>query len=77
VNLRGMKAVKRDYPTVRLIAIDHGRGERRGVWKAILPHVGRHRADGIELNLLLPARDAERGMGSAVDGQGCRNTSKW
>ena len=65
VNLREMKAVKRDYPDRALIASIMVPCEEEA-WKAILPHVEETGADGIELNFGCPHGMAERGMGSAV-----------
>ena len=65
VNLREMKAVKRDYPDRALIAslmvpcVEEA-------WKAILPLVEDTGADGIELNCGCPHGMSERGMGAAV-----------
>ncbi|GAB4265900.1 MAG: NAD-dependent dihydropyrimidine dehydrogenase subunit PreA [Pararhodobacter sp.] len=65
VNLREMKAVKRDYPDRALIAslmvpcVEEA-------WKAILPLVEETGADGIELNCGCPHGMSERGMGAAV-----------
>ena len=65
VNLREMKAVKRDYPDRALIASIMVPCEEEA-WKAILPLVEETGADGIELNFGCPHGMAERGMGSAV-----------
>ena len=65
VNLREMKAVKRDYPDRALIASIMVPCEERA-WKAILPLVEETGADGIELNCGCPHGMSERGMGSAV-----------
>ncbi|SFA87578.1 dihydrouracil dehydrogenase (NAD+) /dihydropyrimidine dehydrogenase (NADP+) [Poseidonocella pacifica] len=65
VNLREMKAVKRDYPDRALVAslmvpcVEEA-------WKAILPLVEETGADGVELNFGCPHGMSERGMGSAV-----------
>lgn len=65
VNLREMKAVKRDYPDRALIASIMVPCEE-AAWKAILPHVEETGADAIELNFGCPHGMSERGMGSAV-----------
>ena len=65
VNLREMKAVKRDYPDRALIASIMVPCEE-AAWKAILPLVEETGADGIELNFGCPHGMSERGMGSAV-----------
>ncbi|MGC8203976.1 NAD-dependent dihydropyrimidine dehydrogenase subunit PreA [Aliiroseovarius sp. PTFE2010] len=65
VNLREIKAVKRDYPDRALVVSLMVPCEEQA-WKAILPHVEETGADGIELNFGCPHGMAERGMGSAV-----------
>ncbi|MFZ1814556.1 MAG: NAD-dependent dihydropyrimidine dehydrogenase subunit PreA [Rhizobiaceae bacterium] len=65
VNLREIKAVKRDYPDRALIASIMVPCEEKA-WKAILPHVEETGCDGIELNFGCPHGMSERGMGSAV-----------
>jgi dihydropyrimidine dehydrogenase (NAD+) subunit PreA len=65
VNLREIKAVKRDYPDRAMIVSLMVPCEEQA-WKAILPHVEETGADGIELNFGCPHGMAERGMGSAV-----------
>ena len=65
VNLREIKAVKRDYPD-RAMVVSLMVPCEEEAWKAILPHVEDANADGIELNFGCPHGMAERGMGSAV-----------
>ena len=65
VNLREMKAVKRDYPDRALVASIMVPCEE-AAWKAILPLVEETGADGIELNFGCPHGMSERGMGAAV-----------
>ncbi|APZ53084.1 NAD-dependent dihydropyrimidine dehydrogenase subunit PreA [Salipiger abyssi] len=65
VNLREMKAVKRDYPDRALIASIMVPCTEEA-WKAILPLVEETGADGVELNFGCPHGMSERGMGSAV-----------
>lgn len=65
VNLREMKAVKRDYPNHALVASIMVPCEEEA-WRAILPHVEDTGADGIELNFGCPHGMSERGMGAAV-----------
>ena len=65
VNLREIKAVKRDYPDRAVVASIMVPCEE-AAWKAILPHVEETGADGIELNFGCPHGMSERGMGSAV-----------
>ncbi|SMX43056.1 NAD-dependent dihydropyrimidine dehydrogenase subunit PreA [Actibacterium lipolyticum] len=65
VNLREIKAVKRDYPD-RALVVSLMVPCEEAAWKAILPHVEDTGADGIELNFGCPHGMAERGMGSAV-----------
>jgi len=65
VNLREIKAVKRDYPDRALVVSLMVPCEEQA-WKNILPLVEETGADGIELNFGCPHGMAERGMGSAV-----------
>lgn len=65
VNLREIKAVKRDYPDRAMIVSLMVPCEEEA-WKAILPHVEETGADGIELNFGCPHGMSERGMGAAV-----------
>ncbi len=65
VNLREIKAVKRDWPDRALVVSLMVPCEEEA-WKAILPLVEDTGADGIELNFGCPHGMSERGMGSAV-----------
>ncbi len=65
VNLREIKAVKRDYPDRAMIVSIMVPCEE-AAWKAILPLVEDTGADGIELNCGCPHGMSERGMGAAV-----------
>ncbi len=65
VNLREIKAVKRDYPD-RAMVVSLMVPCEEDAWKRILPRVEETGADGIELNFGCPHGMAERGMGSAV-----------
>jgi len=65
VNLREIKAVKRDYPD-RALVVSLMVPCEEAAWKAILPLVEQTGADGIELNFGCPHGMAERGMGAAV-----------
>ena len=65
VNLREIKAVKRDYPD-RAVIVSIMVPCEEEAWKAILPRVEETGADGIELNFGCPHGMSERGMGSAV-----------
>ena len=65
VNLREMRAVKRDWPDRALIASIMVPCEEQA-WIDILPRVEETGADGIELNFGCPHGMSERGMGSAV-----------
>lgn len=65
VNLREIKAVKRDYPD-RAMVVSLMVPCEEDAWKAILPPVEETGADGIELNFGCPHGMAERGMGGAV-----------
>ncbi|WP_424991152.1 NAD-dependent dihydropyrimidine dehydrogenase subunit PreA [Fluviibacterium sp. S390] len=65
VNLREIKAVKRDYPDRAMIVSLMVPCEEQA-WKDILPLVEDTGADGIELNFGCPHGMSERGMGAAV-----------
>ncbi len=65
VNLREIKAVKRDWPDRALVVSLMVPCEEQA-WKRILPLVEETGADGIELNFGCPHGMSERGMGSAV-----------
>ncbi|PWR03445.1 NAD-dependent dihydropyrimidine dehydrogenase subunit PreA [Meridianimarinicoccus roseus] len=65
VNLREIKAVKRDYPD-RAMVVSLMVPCEEDAWKTILPLVEDTGADGIELNFGCPHGMSERGMGSAV-----------
>jgi dihydropyrimidine dehydrogenase (NAD+) subunit PreA len=65
VNLREIKAVKRDYPDRAMIVSIMVPCEEEA-WKKILPLVEETGADGIELNFGCPHGMSERGMGAAV-----------
>ena len=65
LNLREIKAVKRDYPDRAVIVSLMVPCEERA-WQRILPAVEETRADGVELNFGCPHGMSERGMGSAV-----------
>ncbi len=65
VNLREIKAVKRDYPD-RAVVVSIMVPCEEAAWKAILPLVEETGADGIELNFGCPHGMSERGMGAAV-----------
>lgn len=65
VNLREIKAVKRDFPDRALVVSLMVPCEEQA-WRAILPLVEETGADGIELNFGCPHGMSERGMGSAV-----------
>ncbi|MCI5110094.1 MAG: NAD-dependent dihydropyrimidine dehydrogenase subunit PreA [Marivita sp.] len=65
VNLREIKAVKRDYPD-RAMVVSLMVPCVEEAWKAILPLVEETGADGAELNFGCPHGMSERGMGSAV-----------
>ena len=65
MNLREIKAVKRDYPDrAVVVSLMVPCEERAG--QRILPHVEETGADGVELNFGCPHGMNERGMGSAV-----------
>ncbi|TCP38713.1 NAD-dependent dihydropyrimidine dehydrogenase subunit PreA [Rhodovulum marinum] len=65
VNLREIKAVKRDYPD-RALVVSLMVPCTEEAWKAILARVEETGADGVELNFGCPHGMSERGMGSAV-----------
>ncbi|SIS74756.1 NAD-dependent dihydropyrimidine dehydrogenase subunit PreA [Phaeovulum vinaykumarii] len=65
VNLREIKAVKRDYPD-RALVVSLMVPCDEDSWKFILRQVEETGADGVELNFGCPHGMAERGMGSAV-----------
>ncbi len=65
VNLREIKAVKRDFPD-RAMVVSLMVPCEEEAWRAILPRVEETGADGIELNFGCPHGMSERGMGSAV-----------
>src|SRR5688572_3149186 len=65
VNLREIKAVKRDWPDRALVVSLMVPCEERS-WASILPLVEETGADGVELNFGCPHGMNERGMGSAV-----------
>jgi dihydropyrimidine dehydrogenase (NAD+) subunit PreA len=65
VNLREIKAVKRDYPDRAMIVSLMVPCDEES-WKAILKPVEETGCDGIELNFGCPHGMSERGMGSAV-----------
>ena len=65
VNLREIKAVKRDYKD-RAMIISLMVPCDEDSWKNILAHVEDTEADGVELNFGCPHGMAERGMGGAV-----------
>jgi dihydropyrimidine dehydrogenase (NAD+) subunit PreA len=65
VNLREIKAVKRDYPDRALVVSLMVPCDEES-WKAILKPVEETGCDGIELNFGCPHGMSERGMGSAV-----------
>ncbi|RMH47999.1 MAG: NAD-dependent dihydropyrimidine dehydrogenase subunit PreA, partial [Alphaproteobacteria bacterium] len=65
VNLREIKAVKRDWPDRALVVSLMVPCEEQA-WKTILPLVEETGADGVELNFGCPHGMSERGMGSAV-----------
>ena len=65
VNLREIKAVKRDYPNhAKIVSLMVPCEEEP--WKFILPQVEETGADGVELNFGCPHGMSERGMGAAV-----------
>ncbi|MCB1357054.1 MAG: tRNA-dihydrouridine synthase, partial [Maritimibacter sp.] len=65
VNLREIKAVKRDYPDRALVVSLMVPCEQEP-WEKIMKAVEDTGADGVELNFGCPHGMAERGMGSAV-----------
>ena len=65
VNLREIKAVKRDFPD-RAVVVSLMVPCTEEAWKGILPLVEETGADGVELNFGCPHGMSERGMGSAV-----------
>ncbi len=65
VNLREIKAVKRDWPD-RAMVVSLMVPCEEDAWRAILPLVEETGADGVELNFGCPHGMSERGMGSAV-----------
>ena len=65
VNLREIKAVKRDYKDRAMIISLMVPCDEQS-WKDILAHVEDTEADGVELNFGCPHGMAERGMGGAV-----------
>jgi dihydropyrimidine dehydrogenase (NAD+) subunit PreA len=65
VNLREIKAVKRDYPDRAMIVSLMVPCDEES-WKAILKPVEETGCDGVELNFGCPHGMSERGMGSAV-----------
>ncbi len=65
VNLREIKAVKRDWPD-RAVVVSLMVPCEEEAWKRVLPRVEETGADGIELNFGCPHGMSERGMGSAV-----------
>ena len=65
VNLKEIKAVKRDYPD-RAVVVSLMVPCVEAAWKAILPVIEDTGADGVELNFGCPHGMSERGMGSAV-----------
>ncbi|HCQ67410.1 MAG TPA: NAD-dependent dihydropyrimidine dehydrogenase subunit PreA, partial [Rhodobacteraceae bacterium] len=65
VNLREIKAVKRDYPD-RALVVSLMVPCEQGPWEKIMRAVEDTGADGVELNFGCPHGMAERGMGSAV-----------
>ena len=65
VNLREIKAVKRDWPDRAMVVSLMVPCDEES-WKFILPLVEETGADGVELNFGCPHGMSERGMGSAV-----------
>ena len=65
VNLREIKAVKRDFPDRALVVSLMVPCDEES-WKAILARVEETDCDGVELNFGCPHGMSERGMGSAV-----------
>ena len=65
VNLREIKAVKRDWPDRAMVVSLMVPCDEES-WRTILPLVEETGADGVELNFGCPHGMSERGMGSAV-----------
>ena len=65
VNLREIKAVKRDWPDRAMVVSLMVPCDEES-WRSILPLVEETGADGVELNFGCPHGMSERGMGSAV-----------
>ena len=65
LNLREIKAIKRDYPD-RAVIVSLMVPCEEPVWRRILRRVEETEADGVELNFGCPHGMSERGMGSAV-----------
>ena len=65
LNLREIKAIKRDYPD-RAVVVSLMVPCEEPAWRRILRQVEDTRADGVELNFGCPHGMSERGMGSAV-----------
>ena len=65
LNLREIKAVKRDYPD-RAVVVSMMVPCEEPAWRGILAQVEQTGADGVELNFGCPHGMNERGMGSAV-----------
>ena len=65
LNLREIKAIKRDYPD-RAVIVSLMVPCEEPAWRRILRRVEETEADGVELNFGCPHGMSERGMGSAV-----------
>ena len=65
LNLREIRAVKRDYPD-RAVVVSLMVPCEEPAWRRILQRVAETGADGVELNFGCPHGMSERGMGSAV-----------
>ena len=65
LNLREVKAIKRDYPD-RAVVVSLMVPCEEKAWRRILRRVEETEADGVELNFGCPHGMSERGMGSAV-----------
>ncbi|MDE0249293.1 MAG: NAD-dependent dihydropyrimidine dehydrogenase subunit PreA [Gammaproteobacteria bacterium] len=65
LNLREIRAVKRDYPE-RAVVVSLMVPCEEPAWRRILEQVAETGADGVELNFGCPHGMSERGMGSAV-----------
>ena len=65
LNLREVKAVKRDYPD-RAVVVSLMVPCEEQAWRRILRQVEETGADGVELNFGCPHGMQERGMGAAV-----------